>query len=130
MGKHAAIVPALCGGKSTGADHWRRALSNMEDIGFSSCKANPDFWIRPALKSNMVEHYQHDLLCTYGILAIMEEPETFLRQKLGKRLTLKEKPIGSLEQCLWSKVSLVALENGVKCCSFSSSQCAQAAVKM
>ena len=55
------------------------------------------------------------------VLAIMEEPETFLRKELGKRFTLKENSNGSPEQHLGNKVSLVALENGVKCWSFSSS---------
>ena len=69
------------------------------------------------------------LLYTDDILAIMEELETFLREELGKGFILKEKSIGSPEQCLGNEVSLVALENGVKCWSFSSSQCAQDAVK-
>ena len=59
----------------------------------------------------------------------MEEPEKFLREELGKRFTLKEKSIGPPEQYLGNKVSLVTLENGVKCWSFSSSQYVQAAVK-
>ena len=58
----------------------------------------------------------------------MEEPETLPHEELGKRFALKEKPIGALEQCLGNKVSLVALENYVKCWSFSSSQRAQASV--
>ena len=59
----------------------------------------------------------------------MEEPERFLSEELGKRLTLKEKSIVSPEQCLRKKVSQVTLENGVKCWSFSSSQCFQDAAK-
>ena len=59
----------------------------------------------------------------------MEEPETFLREELGKRFILKEKSIGAPEQHLGNKVSLIALENGVKHWSFSLSQCVQAAVK-
>ena len=59
----------------------------------------------------------------------MKEPETFVREELGKRFTLKKKSIGSSEQFLGNKVSLVTLENGVKCWSFSSSQYVQAAVK-
>ena len=59
----------------------------------------------------------------------MEEPETFIREELGKRLTLKEKSIGPPEQCLGNKVSPVTLENSVTCWSFSSSQHVQAAVK-
>ena len=78
---------------------------------------------------NGVEYYQCVLLYTDDILAIMEEPERFLREELGKRFTLKEKSIGPPEQYLGNKVSLVTLENGVKCWSFSSSQHVQAAVK-
>ena len=80
VGKHAIIVRALYGGKSTGADYWRHVRSAMEEMGFSSCKADPDVWLRPALKSNGVEYYQHALLYTDYVLAIMEEPETFLRE--------------------------------------------------
>ena len=53
----------------------------------------------------------------------------FLREELGKRFTLKEKSIGAPEQCLGNNVSLVTLENGVKCWIFSSSICVQAAAK-
>ena len=129
VGKYAIIVRALYGGKSAGADYWRHVRSAMEEMGFTSCKADPDVWIRPALKANGVEYYQYVLLYTDDILAIMEEPERFLREELGKRFTLKEKSIGPPEQYLGNKVSLVTLENGTKCWSFSSSQYVQAAVK-
>ena len=51
-GKHATIVRTLCGGKSAGAYYWRHARSDREEIGFSSCKVDPDAWILPVLKSN------------------------------------------------------------------------------
>jgi len=129
VGKYAIIVRALYGGKSAGADYWRHVRSAMEEMGFSSCKADPDVWLRPALKSNGIEYYQYVLLYTDDILAVMEEPERFLREELGKRFTLKEKSIGPPDQYLGNKVSLVTLENGAKCWSFSSSQYVQAAVK-
>ena len=97
VGKYAIIVRALYGGKSSGADYWRHVRSAMKDMGFSSCKADPDVWIRPALKSDGVEYYQHVLIYTDDILAIIEEPEKFLREELGKRFTLKEKSIGAPE---------------------------------
>ena len=109
------IVCALCGGQFAGDDYWRRVRSPIEEMGFSSSKDDPDVWCRPALKSNGVECYQFVLLYTDDILAIMEKPETFLREELGYRFTLKEKPIGAPEQHLENKVSLVALKNDVKC---------------
>ena len=98
-------------------------------MGFSSCKANPDVWLQPALKSNGVQHYQHVLLYTDDILPIVQEPGTFSREELGKRFTLKQKSIGSPEQCLGNKISLVTLENGVKYWSLNSSQFVEDAVK-
>ena len=59
----------------------------------------------------------------------MEEPKTFLCEELGKIFTLKEKSIGSPEECLGNKFSLIVLENSVKCWSFSPSQNSQAAIK-
>ena len=41
-------------------------------------------WLRPATKSDRVDHYQHAMLYTDDILAIIEEPEKFIRKKLGK----------------------------------------------
>ena len=42
VGKYAIIVRALYGGKSAGADYWRHVRSAMEEMGFTSCKADPD----------------------------------------------------------------------------------------
>ena len=129
VGKKALIVRALYGGKSAGADYWRHVRSAMEEMNFQSCKADPDVWIRPGTKSDGTTYWQYVLLYTDDILAIMEEPEKFLREELGQRFTLKEKSIGPPTQYLGNKVSEVELENGVKCWSFSSSQYIQNAVK-
>jgi hypothetical protein len=52
VGKIAKIVRALYGGKSAGADYWRHVRSAMNEMGFESCKADPDVWLRPALKAD------------------------------------------------------------------------------
>ena len=62
VGKCAMIVRALCGGKSAGADYWRHVRSIIEKTVVSSCKADPDAWLRPALESNGVKYYQCVLL--------------------------------------------------------------------
>ena len=74
-------------------------------MGFEYHNADPDSWLLLALKSNLFNHYQHALLCTDDSLAIMEEPERFIREELGKIFTLKENSIASPEQCLGKKVS-------------------------
>ena len=40
VGECTIIVRALYGGKSAGADYWRHVRSDIEEMGFSSCKAD------------------------------------------------------------------------------------------
>ena len=101
----------------------------MTKLGFQSCKADPNVWFRPSTKSDGTDYYQYVLIYTDDILEIMEEPERFLCDELGNVSTLKEKSIGQPTQYLGNNVSQVTLENGTKCCSFSSSQYFQSAVK-
>ena len=69
------------------------------------------------------------MLYTDDILAIMEEPEEFIRKELATYFTIKEKSIEPPTQYLGNKVSQVTMQNSVKCWSFSSSQYVQGAVK-
>ena len=101
----------------------------MAELGFQSCKADPDIWFRPSIKSDGAGYYQYVLIYTDDILEIMEEPEQFLFDELGNVFTLKEKSIGPPTQYFGNKVSQVTLENGTKCWSFRSSQYVQSAVK-
>ena len=84
MGKHAIILHSLYYGKSAGAGYWMHARGTLEEMGFSSCKDDPDVWFQPDSKVNGVEHHQCVLICADEILAIMEEPEIFLREELVK----------------------------------------------
>ena len=51
-GKRAIIVRALYGGKSAVSDYWRHVRKEMEEIGLSSCKADPDVWYRPETRDD------------------------------------------------------------------------------
>ena len=128
-GKKAIIVRALYGGKSAGADYWRHVRKAMSEMGFESCKADPDVWLRPGTKPDGSEYWQYVLLYVDDIIAIMEEPEKFIRTELGARFNIKEKSIGKPSQYLGNKVSEVTLANGTTCWSFSSSQYVQNAVR-
>ena len=94
-GKHAIVVHSLHGRKSAGADHWQHARRDREKMGFLSCKADPDVWLRPALKYDRVEYYKHVLLHKKDILSIMKDPVRCLRKELRRRFNLKEKSISA-----------------------------------
>ena len=129
IGKKALIIRALYGGKSAGADYWRHVRSAMHEMGFESCKADPDVWFRSSQKSDGTDYYQYVLLYTDDILAIMEKPEDFIKNELGSRFVVKPKSIGKPTQYLGNKVSHVTLDNGRHAWSFSSSQYVQSAVQ-
>jgi hypothetical protein len=63
-GKVALIHRALYGGKSAGRDFRNHLRSCMHHIGFYSCPADPDVWMRSAIKSDGTEVYEYVLLYT------------------------------------------------------------------
>jgi hypothetical protein len=63
-GKVALIHRALYGGKSAGRDFRNRLRSSMHHNGSESCPADPDVWMRSAIKSDGTEVYEYALLYT------------------------------------------------------------------
>ena len=61
----------------------------MRHNGFTPCLADPDVWMRPAMKSNGHEYYEYVLLYTDDALCISENAEKVLRRELGKYFELK-----------------------------------------
>jgi hypothetical protein len=97
--------------------------------GFKSCPADPDVWMRHAIKSDGTEGYEYVLLYTDNALSIGVEAESILRKEIGKYVELKEKSNGPPKLYLGGHLSLVELDNGVKAWAFISSQYVRAAVR-
>ena len=127
-GKIALIRRALYGGKSAGRDFWAHLRSCMDFLGFKSCKADPDVWMRAALKSDGSEYWEYVLLYCDDALVISENGEKLLREEIGKYFELKEESIGPPKIYLGGKLNKVTLANGVNAWSFSSSQYVKEAV--
>ena len=128
VGKVALIRRALYGGKKAGRDFWEHLRNCMEFLGFQSCKADPDVWMRPAVRSDGSEYWEYVLLYTDDTLVMSENGERILRQEIGKYFELKAESIGPPTIYLGGKLSHVTLENGSNAWSFSSSRYVQAAV--
>jgi hypothetical protein len=127
--KVALIHRALYGGKSAGRDFRNHLRSCMHHNGFKSCPADPDVWMRSAMKSDGTAVYEYVLLYTDDALSIGVEAGSILRKEIGNYFELKEKSIGSPKLYLGGHLSLVELENGVNAWAFSSSQYVGAAVQ-
>ena len=100
----------------------------MKFLEFESCKADPNVWMRPAIKSDGSECHEV-LLCTDDALVISENPENVLRNEMDKHFELKEESIGAPKMHLGGCMRKVVTESGMEAWSFSSSQCMQSAFK-
>ena len=66
-----------------GRDFRNHLRSCMEHLGFSSCPADPDVWMRPSVKADGTTYYTYGLLYTDDALVISKSPEKVLREELG-----------------------------------------------
>jgi Reverse transcriptase (RNA-dependent DNA polymerase) len=69
-GRPAKIVQALYGLKSSGA-RWRDQMAGtLRDLGYLSCKADPDVWMRENVKSSGERYYELVLMYVDDIMCI------------------------------------------------------------
>ena len=129
IGRTALIHRALYGGKAAGRDFRNHLCSCMEFLNFKSCLADPDIWMRAAIKSDGNTYYEYILLYVDNALAVSENAESILQNELRRYFHLKEESIGLPTVYLGGRVRKVQLENGVWAWSFSLSQYVQSAIK-
>jgi hypothetical protein len=101
----------------------------MHILNFEPCPADPDVWMRPAIKNDGSTCYEYVLLYVDDALVISKSTENILWNKLGYYFKLKEDLIGPPKIYLGGYIRKVVLENGVEAWGFSSSQYMQAVVK-
>ena len=90
QGKKAMIRRALYGGKSAGRDYWLHIRSCMEYLGFSSCKADPDIWMRKAKRVDNSDYWEYVLLYVDDCICISTDPEAIVKYEIGKYFLMKE----------------------------------------
>ena len=128
-GKMAVIVRALYGLKSAGASFRNHLADCMKQMGYRSCLADPDLWMKPMTrKGDGLEYYEYILLYVDDVLAIGEDPENVLK-KVDKYFGLKPGSMADPSIYLGAKVKQMRMSNGVMAWSLSPSQYVQEAVK-
>jgi hypothetical protein len=89
IGKPVLIVRALYGLRSSGAQ-WREHLANtLRSAGFTSCKADADVWLRPAVKDTGEKYYEYVLCYVDDVLCGSERPQMVM-DYLAEQYTLKK----------------------------------------
>ena len=78
IGRTALIHRALYGGKAAGRDFRNHLCSCMEFLSFKSCLADPNVWMRPAIKRDESTYYEYILLYVDDALVVSENAESIL----------------------------------------------------
>ena len=73
-GRPVLIVRALYGLRSSGARFREHVAQSLRDIGFASCLADPDVWLRPATKPDGYEYYEYVLCYVDDLLVLSHNP--------------------------------------------------------
>ena len=87
-GRPVLIVRALYGLRTSGA-RWRDHLAGtLRDLGFKSCLADPDVYMRPATRPDGHHYYEYILVYVDDLLVVSHQAQLIMDQ-LGERYTLK-----------------------------------------
>jgi hypothetical protein len=112
-GKSAIIVCALYGLKSTGAAFFVHIASFMRQMGYTSCKANPDLWYKAETRpADNFRYYAYILCYVDYILCIHHDPMSVLNLINGY-MQLKPSLVGDPDIYLGAKLKMTQLENGI-----------------
>ena len=80
------IKRALYGGKTAGKDFRDHLRDCMKHLGFETCLADPDVWMRPTVLVNGDEVYEYVLLYTDDCLVVLGSPTNDKRNILDGTL--------------------------------------------
>jgi Reverse transcriptase (RNA-dependent DNA polymerase) len=104
QGRPAKIVKALYGLKSSGA-RWREKMaSTLRDLGFFSCKADPDVWMRENTKLSGERYWEFVLMYVDDIMCISHDPQKVM-DCIGRVYTLKKGSVGEPTTYLGAQIS-------------------------
>ena len=111
-GKKVIIVRALYGLKSRGTAFRNHLAECMRNIGYTSCLADPDLWMKPMTKDNSERYYSYILNYVDDVLIISEEAGPILA-RLGKYFNFKAGSVSPPSNYLGTKLCLTRIPNGV-----------------
>ena len=128
QGKIFIVVWALYGLKSAGAAFRSFMAKKLDEIGFKSSPADPDVWLRPAVKPDGSEYYEYMLCYVDDILAISLNAVDVLLSIKGDDIKFKNDKIAPPEMYLGAKLQLKSI-NGHKSWTITSVDYVNAAIE-
>ena len=121
------VKMALYGMKSPEAEFRAKLASLLHDIGYAPSKADPDVWMRPAIKSGRTIYYKYDLVYVDYVIVIRCVP---MKSTEGMKCVfkLKEDKTEPPDMYMGESLEQVEKKGGTKCWSMYSEKYVKAAV--
>ena len=125
-GKPFIIVRALYGLRSAGASFRAFLAEHLDNLGFRSSVADPDVWLRPALKPDGEEYYEYVLIYVDNVMAISHDTERII-QHIGEKFKFKGGKWADSDIYLGANIDS-KIHNGNKLWTMSSREYLKAAI--
>jgi hypothetical protein len=121
------VKMALYGLKSSGAAFRAKLAGVLHDLDYRPSKADPDVWLKPAVKPDGFKYYEMVLCYVDDVLVVSHEP---MRTIEGVKATfkLKDDKAEAPEMYLGATLQKVETREGTKCWSMSSEKYVKAAI--
>jgi hypothetical protein len=110
-GKVCIVVHSLYGLKSAGAAFRSALAQTLRDLGYESSKADPDVWLRKAVKENGFEYYEMLFVYVDDILALNHRAKDAI-EEITLFFKAKEGSVKPPEIYLGANISRVQLPDG------------------
>ena len=111
IGKIFIIKMDLYGLKSSGAAFCSLLAETLHELNYVPSKADPDVYMRPAVKPNGFEYYEYVLCYVYNILSISHCPDVTM-DGIRARFTLKDNKVEEPTNYLGAQLSKMKDEFG------------------
>jgi hypothetical protein len=98
------IVQALYGLKSSGACWHDHMAQTLRDMGYVTCVANHNVWMKAKVKPTSDEYWEYILIYSDNILVMSHEPQMVMLG-LMKAYTLKEGSVAKPKSYLGADVA-------------------------
>jgi hypothetical protein len=114
-GKITIIVHALYGLKSAGASFRNHLANYLHELGYVSCKADADIWLKAGTGPGDGFKYCYlSILCYVDDVLCMHHDAMKQIGAINKQFPLKASSVGDPDTYLGAKLKKVLLENGVE----------------
>ena len=127
-GKIMIIVRALYGLKSSGAAFRSFLAETLDGLGYKPSYADPDVWMRPAIKENGFQYWEYMLCYVDDLLVISHHPETTM-DGIKANFTIKDNKISEPEFYLGGTITKMVNSDAEECFAMDSDKYCNSAVK-